>query len=126
MGQLAQFGSRDPRPRHGDRGSGLAWGRKQSQVQDLGLSREARAMPVASEPPALLISLSVSPRPSSPAGFPDPLGRHASGDATFAAPPVLPSRPTTSRAPPLVSLALMESLPSVPPEDPGSSPGVTP
>ena len=30
-----------------------------------------------SSSPALLISLSVSPRPSSPAGFPDPLGRHA-------------------------------------------------
>jgi carbamoyltransferase len=49
-----------------------------------------------------------------------------SGGATFAAPPVLPSRPTTSRALLRVSLALMASLPSVPPEDPGSSPGVTP
>src|SRR5207253_10955650 len=110
--ELARDGKAQPRPAVAAGGQGIGLG-------------EILSLKELSTSPALLISLSVSPRPSSPAGFPDPLGRHASGGAAFAAPPVLPSRPTTSRAPLLVSLALMESLPSVPPEDPGSSPGVT-
>ena len=73
--------------------------------------------------PALLISPSVSPQPSSPADFPDPLCRQASGRVAFAALLVLFGRPTTPRAPLPTSLALIGSLPSVPPEDPGSPPG---
>ena len=73
--------------------------------------------------PALLISLSVSPQPSSPAAFPDTLCHQAPGRMAFAALLVLFGRPTTPRTLLPISLALIGSLPSVPPEDPESPPG---
>jgi hypothetical protein len=75
--------------------------------------------------PALLIPLPVPPQPSSPAAFPDPLSRQASGRVAFAALLVLLGRPTTPRTPLPTSLTLIGSLPSVPTEDPRSPPGVT-
>ena len=76
--------------------------------------------------PALLILPSVSPQPSSPANFPDPLRRQVSGRVAFTALLVLFGRPTTPKTPLPTSLALIGSLPSVPPEGPESPPGVTP
>ena len=77
---------------------------------------------------ALLISLSVSPQPSSPAAFPDTLCRQVSvsGRVAFTTLLVLLGRPTIPKTPLPASLALIGSLPSVPPEDPESPPGVTP
>src|SRR5215471_11785528 len=78
-----------------------------------------------STPPVLLISLPVSPQPSSPAAFPDTLGRQSPGRVAFTTFLVPFGRPTTPRTPLPISLTLIGSLPSVPPEDPESPPGVT-
>jgi len=49
------------------------------------LRRPGLSLRELSTSPALLISLSVSPRPSSPAAFPDTLRRQAPGRVAFAA-----------------------------------------
>jgi hypothetical protein len=75
--------------------------------------------------PSLLIPFPVSPRPSSPAAFPDSLRRQSPGRVAFTTLLVLFGHPTTPKTPLPTSLALIGSLPTVPPVDPGSPPGVT-
>src|SRR4029450_3794189 len=86
-----------------------------------GLSQKELSIAIALTHLASLLSSDRLRRPPSPTHS----GRRSLGHVALATLQVLLGRPTTRRAPLPFSLALMGSLPPVPPGDPASTPGVT-